>query len=670
MADDGVQPPGYVFYDGLPRRPPEFVDFNDEFTDIVTKFVADQAQKNQGFFVVKDDRDGSYRYLKLARVFRDRITRLSSTEVFGCVEFDGAHGTSGKYDLDFYLSNEDWTWKVSKLLIHKVDGQARFHYTSDHETVAIESSSMAKTAAGAGAISVPKPSAPARLTAKVVFRSDSGAGVLRADAPAQLLVTVANAGPGPAYAVRVVPSLRGDAPGLGMPEVVAFGDIPAGSSVAAAVLLTGTWELRTQKARLKLMVQEGNGFDADPLFVEFQTRASKPPRLEVAGVRLGRGIVRAGETTPVSVTVTNVGGGPAQDVTATLELESPDIFMSGEAAAKLGALRPGESKTAEFEFFVKKRYQGDGTLPVSIALREAMGRYGLSAQLLHLSLGRGAPVAGLVSVPAAAEFEDVDTPPVSRTKVDREAYAVVVGVERYRDIPAVEFAARDAQSVYDYLTQAMGFDPRNVVHLENERATRTDLATYMGPWLKDRATAKSRVFVYFSGHGSPDPVTGEGYLIPYDGSPNYVGTTAVALKQLYADLSRLPARDVIVVLDSCFSGAGGRSLLAAGIRPLANIRLAAPGGNMVVLSAARGDQISTYYPEAQHGVFTYFLLKGLRGAADADHGGVVTTRKLFDYLRPEVEREARLQHVEQSPAIAPELAALGERASRVWLKLK
>ena len=655
---------GYAYYDGLPRRPPEFVDFSDEFTGIVTRFVAEQAQKNQGFFVVKDDRDGSYRYLRLVRVFPDRITRLSPTEVFGCVEFDGANGTSGKYDLDFYLSNEDWSWKVSKLLIHKVDGQARFHYTSDHEAVAIGAPSAAESAA------VPKPSAPARLKAQVVFRSASGAGVFRADDPAQLLVTVANAGPGPAYAVRVVPSLRGDVPGLGLPAEVALGGIPAGGSTTAVVGLTASWELRTQKAHLKLSVQEGNGFDADPLLVEFQTRAFKPPRLEVARVALGRGLIRAGEAAPVSVTVANTGGGAAQAVQATLELGSSDIFMSGEPTADLGVLKPGESKTAAFEFFVKKRYQGAGALPVSVALRESTGRYGLPAQLLQLGLGRGAPAAESVRVPAAAELEDVDAPPAARTKTDREAYAVVVGVERYRDIPAVEFAARDAQAVYDYLTQAMGFDPKNVVHLENERATRTDLATYFGPWLKDRVTAKSRVFVYFSGHGSPDPLTGEGYLIPYDGSPNYVGTTAVALKPLYDDLSRLPTKDVTVVLDSCFSGAGGRSVLAAGIRPLVNVKLAAPGDNMVVLSAAQGDQISTYYPEAQHGLFTYFLLKGLRGAADRDHRGVVTTGALFEYLRPEVQRAARAQHVEQSPALAPDLAALGARAGRVWLKLR
>ena len=91
-------------------------------------------------------------------------TASSNGCLFGCVEFDGISGTTGKYDLDFYLANEDWSWKVSKLLIHKVDGRARFHYDSEHQIVALqEAASAASAAAGA----VPKPTAPARLQATV-----------------------------------------------------------------------------------------------------------------------------------------------------------------------------------------------------------------------------------------------------------------------------------------------------------------------------------------------------------------------------------------------------------------------------------------------------------------------------------------------------------------------
>ncbi|MDD5628635.1 MAG: hypothetical protein PHU21_06195, partial [Elusimicrobia bacterium] len=246
-----------------PRRPPEFVDFSDEFAEIVTKYVHAQARRNNGAFVIKDDKDGAYHYLRLSRIYPDRITRVSPTEVFGCVEFTGIRGSRGAYDLDFYLTNADWSWKVSKLLIHEVDGQARFHYTREHVAVALAAPS------GPGPAAAPAPSAPARLKASAAFHWAAGAaaGELRPGEPAQLLVTVANAGPGPAYAVRLVPSLLGDVPGLGLPGEVALGDIPAGASTSAAVALAGSWELRTQKARLKVSVQEANGFDADPLGV-------------------------------------------------------------------------------------------------------------------------------------------------------------------------------------------------------------------------------------------------------------------------------------------------------------------------------------------------------------------------------------------------------------------
>ncbi|MFA6316867.1 MAG: caspase family protein, partial [Elusimicrobiota bacterium] len=264
-----------------------------------------------------------------------------------------------------------------------------------------------------------------------------------------------------------------------------------------------------------------------------------------------------------------------------------------------------------------------------------------------------------------------DIPPKAATKALAQAFGVVIGIEAYRDLPAVEYAGRDAEAMYAYLTRAMGFDSRNVVLLKDERATLTDLATYLGPWLEDRVTPESRVFVYFAGHGAPDPRSGEGYLIPHDGNPSYVATKALSVRALYEGLAKLPAKDVTVVLDACFSGSGGRSVLAKGARPLVLAAKAPePGGNMAVITAARGDQISTYFPEARHGMLTYYLLKGLRGGADADADREVTTSELYRFLTPEVEREARKQHVEQTPTISPEPGRLGDKGARVWVRLK
>lgn len=278
----------------------------------------------------------------------------------------------------------------------------------------------------------------------------------------------------------------------------------------------------------------------------------------------------------------------------------------------------------------------------------------------HRIAPAGSPAAAPRPAPAVAT--DVDAPPAAKTPADPDAYAVVIGVEKYRGdgIPKVDFAARDAETVKRYLVESMGFDAANVVLLRDERATKTDLEKHLGPWLKNRVNAKSRVFVYYAGHGAPNPATGRGFLIPYEGDPNYTDVTAYPIQSLYDSLAALPAKDVTVVLDACFSGVGGRSLLAKGARPLVNAVSAKAGGNTSVLSAASGAQVSASYSEKRHGLLTYFLLEGLHGAADADKDGAITTAELHAYARPAVEREARKQNLEQTPSLS------GAGAS-VWL---
>ena len=111
-------------------------------------------------------------------------------------------------------------------------------------------------------------------------------------------------------------------------------------------------------------------------------------------------------------------------------------------------------------------------------------------------------------------------------------------------------------------------------------------------------------------------------------------------------LGRLKARRVVVALDSCFSGAGGRSVLARGARPLVTKvdQGAALDGRLTILAAASGDQITGTLDEQGHGMFTYFFLKGLAE-------GKRSARELFDYLDPRVQDEARRQNRQQTPAL-------------------
>ncbi|MCR4297115.1 MAG: peptidase C14, partial [Elusimicrobia bacterium] len=101
-------------------------------------------------------------------------------------------------------------------------------------------------------------------------------------------------------------------------------------------------------------------------------------------------------------------------------------------------------------------------------------------------------------------------------------------------------------------------------------------------------------------------------------------------------------------LDSCFSGAGGRSVLPKGARPLVT-RVDEGGeqlGKLVILSASEGDEIALSDDKQGHGLFTYHLLKGLN-----TKGGEATVKSLYDYLVPRVQDGARQQNRDQTPRL-------------------
>ncbi|MDE1977336.1 MAG: caspase family protein [Elusimicrobia bacterium] len=233
-------------------------------------------------------------------------------------------------------------------------------------------------------------------------------------------------------------------------------------------------------------------------------------------------------------------------------------------------------------------------------------------------------------------------------------YAVVVGITKYQNLPPAEFAARDAEAVRNYLL-ALGYPERNIAFLTGDRATRTGLVKEVESWLPNNVDSKSTVFFYYSGHGAPDVESGAAYLVPWDGDPEYLSDTAYPLSRLYKELGRLPAKHVLVALDSCFSGAGGRSVLAAGVRPLVtevDEGFVDDGGKIAALSASRANQVSGVLPQAGHGLFTYYLLKGLDGGA-MNASGHVTVQSLYRYVLPRVQDAARRANRDQAPQLWP-----------------
>jgi hypothetical protein len=246
-----------------------------------------------------------------------------------------------------------------------------------------------------------------------------------------------------------------------------------------------------------------------------------------------------------------------------------------------------------------------------------------------------------------AVVSDVDSP--SRRGAERpDDFALVIGIDEYQTVPKADYGVRDAKAVRRNL-EALGIPARNIISLEGSAATGNKLKSYLEEWLPLNVKPSSTLWVYYSGHGAPDPKTGEAFLVPWDGDPQFLKSTALPLRQLYADLAKTKAKRVIVALDACFSGAGGRSVLAKGARPLVTKadQGASADARVTILAAASGDQITGTLEEQGHGMFTYFLLKGL-----AD--GKSSAKTLFDFLDGKVQDEARRQNREQTPALIGE----------------
>ncbi|MDH4163165.1 MAG: caspase family protein [Nitrospirota bacterium] len=259
--------------------------------------------------------------------------------------------------------------------------------------------------------------------------------------------------------------------------------------------------------------------------------------------------------------------------------------------------------------------------------------------------------------PAAARggISDVDQIPQVQVKKRKDAYAIVIGIEEYRQkLPRADFAANDAQTMAGYLINVLGYPEENVITLINDRALKSDMEKYFEQWLTNNVEPQSSVFIYYSGHGAPDPKSGSAYLVPYDGDPTFIKQTGYSLKRMYDVLNKLQNKETIVALDSCFSGAGGRSVLAKGSRPLVmNLKTTAPlAKSVVVLSASSGDQISSSYDDKGHGLFTYFLLKGIKEEDVVGQNGSLNVKDLFSYLKPQVSRISRkIFNNEQTPQL-------------------
>ena len=234
-------------------------------------------------------------------------------------------------------------------------------------------------------------------------------------------------------------------------------------------------------------------------------------------------------------------------------------------------------------------------------------------------------------------------PSGKRVSQNKDALALIIGVSDYERTPAkAAYADKDAQTFYDYAMLKLGIPASNIKELVNTNADRVDVRLAIKDWIaRTTKQGRSDVYVFFAGHGLADQTGKEMFLLPHDGEPRLLEDTAISRERLFSDIAAANPRSVTVFLDTCYSGTTRGTDMLVASRPIAirakqqNI----PDG-FTVFTAAGGDQTAKPLEEAKHGMFSYFLMKGMEGDADSNRDNQITAAELHEYVEQNVVQQS------------------------------
>ncbi len=268
-------------------------------------------------------------------------------------------------------------------------------------------------------------------------------------------------------------------------------------------------------------------------------------------------------------------------------------------------------------------------------------------QEVTLSANRVVPTQGISRLQNVFPTSPVDVS--FRPQAPRpDDVAVIIGNANYgkgKDIPDVTPAYADANGFKRYAVEALGIRPDNIIFLKD--ATQSDMistfgsdSNHKGRLFRYLVKGKSRVFIYYAGHGAPG-TDGSNYLVPVNAEASLIELNGYPLETLYKNLSKLPAESVTVVLEACFSGASEAGTVISNASPV-YLKAKTPRipANVTVIAAGASNQIASWEKDRSHSLFSKYFLRGMSGEADSNKDGTVSWDELKEYLSSTVSRLA------------------------------
>ncbi len=239
-------------------------------------------------------------------------------------------------------------------------------------------------------------------------------------------------------------------------------------------------------------------------------------------------------------------------------------------------------------------------------------------------------------------------------KSESDSVAIIIGIQNYKRLGKADFANQDAEKFAEYAHRALGIPKSRIKALTDADADQAAILKTFRNWLPLQvAKDKTDVFVFYSGHGLPAADGKSLFLLPYGVDHDLLDETAVDQRKIVAAIQAAKPRSVTMFMDSCYSGLSktGDALLA-GAKPvtLKSTDIGYPS-EFTVMTASSPDQISSASTDLQHGIFSFYLMKGMEGGADLDKDGKITVGEMHKFLTDNVPRQAMSMNRKQEPQL-------------------
>jgi predicted secreted protein len=244
--------------------------------------------------------------------------------------------------------------------------------------------------------------------------------------------------------------------------------------------------------------------------------------------------------------------------------------------------------------------------------------------------------------------------PSFKGRKDKNAVALIIGLDGYENIARAPWAESDASVFFDYAQQSLGIPADRIALITGDKSDRSGIYDSLDMWLPTMVEeGDSNVYVYFAGHGLATADGEQAYLIPYDGNLENLRRTAIPRKEVISVLKDLKAKSVTLFMDTCYSGTpkGGKGTLVAdsrGLRIVKKDNFSSLPKNFTIFSAASNQQTASSHPNLENGLFSYWMMRGLGGEADNNNDRKITNGELHKFINKNVKKAAALMGRKQN----------------------